>query len=330
MNRDEYLAQAQTFPQNATFRECLGWAWQVDVEGYSFDAARQWVWPQAAPGDPPPISPVPPAVPWSGDFLDAIGDFRRPTFMLGGMSPSEQDALLSAYPGTHVPFAPFCYYPRFPQWGYSLTPDAYLNLVWRVLSHGKRPVVVLHPSSADTLSSHLVRMDPYITALENGVSHPETALSWMWGWEINDLSDVFALGANQVRYVQRLRQRIGQGDLWAHWTPERWSCYPSYGTDGEGEPGEYDGLKELKAAGLTGVLYQCPYEGPLRTGDPREGEGALDRYLDYDQKNYDGPGILGRVQTAGLECVCFEHSRDPQRYQQVVAAVRADGRGGWC
>lgn len=334
MNRDEYLAQATTFPPNATFRECLGWAWEVDYEGASFDAARQFVWPHRAPGDPAPTPTlVPPAIPWSGDFLDALNGFQRPTFMLGGMPPADQDALLAAYPGTHVPVAPACDYPAFPQWHYALGPEAYRELIGRILRHGKRPVCVLHPRAEDSVTAHVARMDPYLQALQTGVANP-ALLSWQWGWEINDLSDDWARGAQQIAYVRRLRQRIPIGDLWAHWTPERWSCYPSYGVSqdvADEEPGEFDGLRQLAAAGLSGVLYQLPLDVPLRHGDPDQGEGALDRYLDYDQKTYQSPGILGRVLTAGLWCVCFEHARTPDRYHAVVSALRAEPRGqGWC
>jgi hypothetical protein len=283
---------------------------------------RKWIVHPAPPVEPPP-GPPPDAtwrptrdevLRWRGDFLDALNGFQHPTFMLPGMPVDLQDAVLARYPGRHVPFAWKTWYPRFPQWGFD-RPHDIEDVIDRCFAHHCIPVLFVPIEAGDSLDAHIARITPVLTRLRDG----GRLVALCWGWEINDINGWTANGTQQLEYLRRLRAIVPAPiPLYAHWTPERWSGWPSF--DGtEPEKGELDWLREAERIGLTGVLYQEPWDKPVAEIE--------DRAFRYDQKNYIGPGIKGRVETAGLQFVLFEHSRDPEHYRAVVALCERYGAG---
>lgn len=262
---------------------------------------------------------------WSGDFLDALHNFERPTFMLPGMPPAIQREVLDAYPGTHVPFGWKTTYPRFPQWGFDHTDnfEFYEMSVDFCFERQKVPVCVIHFEANDSLDRHLERIKPRLDRLLVG----NRLVALQWGWEINDINDWTCDGDAQLEYLDGLRRIVGPDlPLYVHWTPERWSGWPSFrNTIGrpEDEGGEGDWLREAHDRfRVTGMCYQEPWDKDLAA--------TFERTYTYDKKNYAGPGICGRCLTYGLDFIFFEHSRDPERYRQVIEYAKRDGRGGWC
>lgn len=305
-------------------REYQNWLEQCALHGYK---DVPWVTENEGP-IPPPVDPGSPT--WrptssairhvTGDFLDALHGFARPTFMLPGMPVDEQNDVIAYYPGSHLPFGWKAYYNKFPQWGfdYSGAFDLYEASVDRCFGHQRIPVCAIPIEQDDTLRGHLGRIRPFLERLLGA----NRLVCVQWGWEINDITDWTADGDTQLEYLKGLRDIIGPDiPVYAHWTPERWSGWPSFRNttgDPEDEGGELDWLRAARAEGLNGVFYQ---DWPDKLV-----AAVLERALYLDKKNYQGPGICGRVQTADLDFVMFEHSRDPDHFNAIVQAVVADGR----
>jgi hypothetical protein len=240
---------------------------------------------------------------WSGDFLDALNNFSAPTFMLPGMPNDMQHRILANYPGTHVPFGWKTFYPKFPQWTFD-RPNDIEEVIELCLHYHKIPVLFIPIEENDSLDKHVERIRPILRRIDD--SGLLFALSW--GWEINDINSWTANGSEQLRYLQKLRE-ITSVPLYVHFTPERWSGWPSF--DGtEQDKSELSWLIEARKIGIEGLLYQEPYDKKIPYIEERA-------FL-LDKKNYMNPGIKGRVETAGLQFIMFEHSRDPEHYKAVV------------
>lgn len=291
------------------------------------------------PGEPPWVSdePIPPPPPpsggssiWrpdpslvrlvTGDFLDGIHGFLRPTFMLPGMPVDMQLDVISNYPGSHIPFGWKTTYPKFPQWAFDCTHsfDQYEAVIDRCFAQKKVPICVIHFDADDSRTRHLAHIRPFLDRLLAG----GRLVCLQWGWEINDINKWAADGDEQLEYIRGLRSIVPlEIPLYVHWTPERWSGWPSFeNTVGkpEDEGGELEWLQEARGLGVTGVFYQDWPSKPVSE--------VLDRALWYEKKNYQGPGICGRVLTADLDFVMYEHSRDPLHRKEIVQAVVRDGR----
>jgi hypothetical protein len=315
-----------------TFRSQVSGSWwisaRIERNGQVLDETareRKWIVHPASPSPSPDPPPGPPpdatwrptrdeVLRWRGDFLDALNGFQHPMFMLPGMPVDLQDAVLARYPGTHVPFAWKTWYPRFPQWTFD-RPHDIEDVIDRCFAHRRIPILFVPIEADDSLDAHMARITPVLRRLRDGNRIPALC----WGWEINDINRWTANGTQQLEYVRRLRAIVPAPiPLYAHWTPERWSGWPSF--DGtEPDKGELDWLREAQRIGLTGILYQEFWD--------RRVDAIEDRAFLYDQKNYIGPGIKGRVETAGLQFVLFEHSRDPEHYRAVVALCERYGSG---
>lgn len=262
----------------------------------------------------------------TGDFLDALGGFQRPTFMGPGMSRAEQETLIQYYPGSHLLAGWSTVYPRFPQWSFDFSADfgGYEGWLDRCFARERIPVVVIPIAAGDRVERHLTRIRQYLDRLQAA----GRLVCLMWGWEINDISDELADGDGQLAYLEGLA-RLVDGDLpiALHWTPERWSGWPSFQqtigrTEDEGD--ELAWLRQaVRVAGpRLRMWYQSPWDTPI--------EGVLERVYTLDRKNYDGPGICGRSLTAGIPFVHLEHSRSRSRFEVLRQAAIADGRGGYC
>lgn len=254
---------------------------------------------------------------WSGDFLDARNGFSKPTFMLPGMPRDLQIDVLAQYPGTHVPFGWKTYYPKFPQWtfDYSNNFAKFEGIIDLCLSFQKIPVIFIPIDAEDSVSSHIRKITPYLRRLIDG----NRLFCLSWGWEINDINDWTADGDSQLEYLQLLKPLIDV-PLYVHFTPERWSGWPSYNGQDQ-DKSELSWLIEAKRIGITGLLYQEPFDKPV--------ENIEERAFLLDKKNYLNPGIKGRVETAGLQFVLFEHSRDLEHYNAVVDICKKHNTG-WC
>lgn len=249
--------------------------------------------------------------------------------MFGGMDAVTRQRVLMRHlehGWNRIPFGWSTVYPRFPQWAFDFSADRelYRALLRECRAAGIAPVPVIPFLANDSPKAHCARVKEYLAPLADDGEFDQV----QWGWEINDINDWACDGDAQLEYVKSLRTWLPISiGLSAHWTPERWSGWPSFhNTIGraEDELGEFEWLQVAHQYGLTAVNYQLIWDAPLRIGDPRDGDGQLDRYLDYDKKQYDSPGIRGRVQTAGLISRCFEHSRTPDRWATVVASVKEE------
>lgn len=254
---------------------------------------------------------------WSGDFLDALGNFSRPTFMLPGMPQDLQISVISGYPGTHIPFGWKTYYPKFPQWTFDFTNNlgAFEELIDLCLVYKKIPVIFVPIDAEDSLQAHIHKITPILQRLIDG----NRLFCVSWGWEINDINDWTADGDSQLEYLQMLKTLIDV-PIYVHFTPERWAGWPSYNGQDQ-DKSELSWLIEAKRIGITGLLYQEPYDKPV--------DAIEERAFLLDKKNYLNPGIKGRVETAGLQFVLFEHSRDPEHYRKVVEICKKHN-SGWC
>lgn len=303
-------------------REYENWLQQCELHGIR---DIPWVTEGQEPSKPPPSTgdwrPEPSLVRLvTGDFLDALHEFARPTFMLPGMSEAEQLDVIAKYPGTHMPFGWKTSYSKFPQWAFDHTHNfgEYEKTIDRCFAYKKVPVCAIHFEAEDTRSAHVARIRPWLKRLLAA----DRLVCVQWGWEINDINDWTADGDEQLEYIRGLRNIVPlEIPLYVHWTPERWSGWPSFhNTVGnpEDEGGELDWLREARKLGVTGVFYQEPFDKPV--------PALLERALYLDKKNYVGPGICGRVHTADLDFVMYEHSRHPDHFKEVVRAVIQDGR----
>jgi len=316
--------------------------------------------PPVEPNPSPPVEPDPStAFRIRTDFLGRWAHPDGPLFMIGGMPPEQrqrQYEWMDSKGWTHVPIAVHNDYPRFDQWTHMIVEEAGLRTLnmldeadWRLqvaLQHqaakmagtlaetpswwdqpdqlvallqeiraaGKHPILVLHPKPGWTIATHLDQVRqlwPHVAGLPSLV---------MWGWEINDLGGDWANGTQQLGYLSHLQAITAGAPLVVHFTPERWSGWPSF--DGS-EPNkeEVAWLIEARKRGVWGLAYQEPPEKSI--------PALVERTLRLPSPHGYSPGICGRVvDGSGLRFWMFEFARDEARHAEVTQIMDADSRVG--
>jgi len=262
---------------------------------------------------------------WRGDFLCP---WDRPALMYGGMNAATRALVRLDHHVrrlTHLPLAIANNYPAFPQWAWDWwqAPTSWGLAADELRKNRITPVLVAHPKPGHGIRRHLDDFSDWWKKMP-ARDRPRNVL---WGWEINDLGGEWGSGAREMDYLIELQIIVGmRTELAVHFTPERWSGWPSFdGSDAAKD--EVAWLLDAKATGVTALLYQDAWAKPE--------DDVVTRMVEMPSPHGWRPGIAGRVvDGAGLAFVAFEYARDQARGERIGtrvmqhATVSGFGNGG--
>lgn len=155
------------------------------------------------------------------------------------------------------------------------------------------------------------------------------------GWELNQVDGWNEREGNRqsghdmIKLSSYIRWNLPKAEIFLHLQPNWWAPH-------------YEGKSEVDfwrdAVEINGLLYQIRPDSSLRLkldveneDDDPKSEDGLYLALKYKGARPDAPGIAGRITAAGKKFVMFEHSRDIERWKQVIEIVSQDKRvSGYC